>query len=61
MSTNLRELSDKELMTLYYCELDRPINSWATSLGRKLVFAEVIRRGLLTYDEVMEQINRTKE
>jgi len=61
MSTNLRELSDERLMALFYCETVRPINSQAVSIGRKLIFGEVIRRGLLTYDEVIEYLNREKE
>lgn len=61
MSTDLRELSDDKLMSLFYCETVRPINSQAISIGRKLIFGEVIRRGLLTYDEVMAYLNREKE
>lgn len=46
--------SDKELMDRFNFEKNRPTYGQAHSIGKKLLFAEVTRRGLLTYDEIME-------
>ena len=54
MSTNLRELSDKELMDQFNFEKNRPTFGQAHSIGKNLLFSEVKRRGLLPYDEIME-------
>jgi hypothetical protein len=54
MSTNLRELSDKELMDQFNFEKNRSTFGQAHFIGKNLLFIEVKRRGLLTYDEIME-------